>query len=526
MFRAIIERWRVETEQVRSNTLTCPHCRHSTHENPDGQCDWCGALTSTQPDPPQEAGDPGLFGWCSPLRPLYAAMRTLFRWAPKEQAVVLAGLVKWTFLGAIVGVLTGSASALFLTALTWATQAREFNPWTLWLLPLAGLSIGVLYQRWGSGAERGNNLILDNIHETEQRLPLRMAPFVLVSTVVTHLFGGSAGREGTAVQMGGSLAEGLSRLLGLTASDRRLLLMSGMSGGFGSVFGTPLAGTLFGMEVLRMGALRYNGLTACLSAAFVGDWVTVAWGVPHTQYLVSAGVPFNIVGFGKAALMGIAFGLVALGFSSLTHGLRVVFRNVVPHSAWRPVLGGAIVILLTYLVGTRAYLGLSLPLITESFLAPISGTAFLLKLIFTALTLGSGFQGGEVTPLFVIGATLGSALSAPLGLPSDLSASMGFVAVFAAAANTPLACLVMAVELFGTAGLGYTAVAAFVAYLISGHSGIYHSQRIDTPKQGLGHGEADVTLDQIYAGRPSLLPALPGNHKPSSKSDANKGPTK
>lgn len=449
----------------------------------------------------------------------------ILRWAPKELAVILAGLVKWTFLGSIVGLLTGSASALFLTALTWATQTRELNPWALWLLPLAGLSIGLLYQRWGGGAERGNNLILDNIHDSEQRLPLRMAPFILVTTVITHLFGGSAGREGTAVQMGGSLAEGLSRLLGLTTSDRRLLLMSGISGGFGSVFGTPLAGTIFGMEVLRVGALRYNGITACLVAAFVGDWVTAAWGVPHTQYLVGALAPLHIIGFGKATLMGIAFGLVALGFSSLTNGLRALFRNLVLHAAWRPALGGAIIILLTYLVGTRAYLGLSLPLITESFAAPISGTAFLLKLLFTAVTLGSGFQGGEVTPLFVIGATLGSALSAPLGLPSDLAASMGFIAVFAAAANTPLACLVMAVELFGTAGLGYTAVATFVAYLISGHSGIYHSQRVDTPKHGVLHGAADLTLDQIYEGRSSILPR---DHKPSPKSglDPNEGPTK
>lgn len=418
-----------------------------------------------------------------------------------EQWDILAGAVRWLCLGALVGVLSGSASALFLASLGWATSTRGAHPWLLWLLPFAGLAMGQVYQRWGAGAERGNNLILENISADGGRVPLRMAPLVLLGTIATHLFGGSAGREGTAVQMGTSLADQAARSLRLSPGDRRLLLMSGIAGGFGSVFGTPLAGTVFGMEVSQVGGIRYRGLVACLSAAFVGDWVTTAWGVGHGHFTIAHVPAFSALGFGQAALLAVAFGLAGLLFAKLTHGLRALFAQIVPPVGWRPLAGGIAVVILTYLVGTDAYLGLSLPLIQESFAGMVAAPAFLLKILFTAVTLGAGFQGGEVTPLFVIGASLGSTMSGLVGLPADLAAAMGFVAVFAAAANTPLACIVMAVELFGGAGLPYVAVAAFLAYLISGHSGIYTSQRVETAKSPGLAGEEGATLQDLHEAR-------------------------
>lgn len=415
----------------------------------------------------------------------------------REQRYILLMMLKWALLGGVSGALAGTASALFLAALAWATGARETHSWLLWLLPFAGLAMGYSYQRWGAGAERGNNLILANIHADGGRVPLRMAPMVLVSTVATHLFGGSAGREGTAVQMGGSLAAALSRALRLSDADRRLLLMSGISGGFGSVFGTPLAGTIFGMEVLQIGTVRYAGLVACLAAAFTGDWVTTAWSIGHSQFAVAHVPAFSPLAFGQTAILALAFGLAGGLFARLTDALKALYRAVLPAAAWRAFAGGLVVIGLTYLVGTRAYLGLSLPLIADAFTGAAAPAAFLLKIIFTAVTLGAGFQGGEVTPLFVIGATLGSTLGGVVGLPVDLTAAMGFVAVFAAAANTPLACAVMAVELFGGAVFPYTTVACLLAYLFSGHGGIYGAQRIGTPKHPFPWVKENETLEEI-----------------------------
>lgn len=418
----------------------------------------------------------------------------------REQVHILGATLKWALLGGLSGAASGTASALFLAALARATGAREAHPWLLWFLPLAGLVMGYAYQRWGDEAGRGNNLIITNIQTGGGRVPLRMAPMVLISTVLTHLFGGSAGREGTAVQMGGSLADALARLLRLSAMDRRLILMSGISGGFGAVFGTPLAGTIFALEVLQSGTVRYRGLVACLVAAFTGNWVTTAWGIGHSQYQVAQVPAFRALALGQTALMALAFGLAGALFARLTHGLRTLYQRVLPLLAWRAFAGGLVVIGLTYLVGTRAYLGLSLPLIGEAFAGAAPPAAFLLKIVFTAATLGAGFQGGEVTPLFVIGATLGSALSGIVGLPVDLAAAMGFVAVFAAAANTPLACAVMAVELFGGASAPYTMVACLLAYLFSGPTGIYGAQRIGTPKHPFAWAEEGAHRDDRTGG--------------------------
>ena len=494
--------------QLRRDRYTvCPRCAQWT---PRGHCAWCG--TSTEDRHVRTAlGDRRRFPDIAARRrllPLYSILRGVSKWDPQEQWGLLRHLVKWLALASLVGVLSGTASAFFLHGLAWVTAQREAAPWLLWGLPVAGFLVGYVYHRWGDGSERGNNLVLETIHSESSRVPLRMAPLVLMGTLITHLFGGSAGREGSAVQMGGSLADRVARFMPLTAEDRQILLMSGMAGGFGSVFGTPLAGAIFGVEVLEIGALRYQGLIACLTSSFVANLVTQAWGVHHPEYLLHAVPAFSAVTFGKTVLIAIAFGLAALAFSAVTHGLKAAFRALLPYPPLRPVAGGVAVIAMTYLVGSTAYLGLSLPLIQTSFSGTVPAAALLLKLLFTAVTLGAGFQGGEVTPLFVIGATLGNALSGPLGLPADLAAAMGFVAVFAAAANTPLACMVMAVELFGSTGLPYIALAGFVAYVVSGHSGIYTSQRVATPKHAALQTQSGSSLHRIHQARSSVLPAM------------------
>lgn len=408
-------------------------------------------------------------------------------------------IMKWIMLGGAVGVLSGSASALFLYSLEWVTEVRLEHAWLLFLLPFGGVLVSYLYMKYGLNSSKGNNLILETVQGGNDSIPLRMAPLVLLGTLTTHLFGGSAGREGTAVQMGGSLAEWFGRIIKINANDRVILLMCGISGGFGSVFGTPVAGAIFGLEVVALGLISHRALIPCFTASFVGNLVaTEVWGAGHVHY--SAGSIPDLTGMIllKVIIASILFGLTALCFSELTHYLKKLYARLFPNLMLRSAVGGFLVIGLVYITGSRAYLGLGLPLIEQSFNGneggELSPWAFLWKLLFTSTTLGAGFQGGEVTPLFAIGSTLGHSLAGILELYGPFLASLGFIAVFSGAANTPIACFVMGIELFGAEGALYMFIACIVSYVFSGHSGIYTSQQIGTPKSGRLHAAAGMTL--------------------------------
>jgi H+/Cl- antiporter ClcA len=404
----------------------------------------------------------------------------------REYRLLLLFCLRWVLLSAIVGGLAGTASAGFLVALDFVTNWRELHPWVIALLPVGGLLVGLLYHYWGKSVEGGNNLLLDEINRPAQLVSLRMVPLVLVGTLLTHLFGGSAGREGTAVQMGGALADQLSRWPRLIRRrERRLLLLAGLSAGFASVFGTPLAGAVFGLEVVLLGRLRYDALLPAFLAAAAADYVTRAWGVGHTAYpllAVPALAPLPLL---SAAAAGVAFGLAGRLFAGATHVVSDFYKRTIAWPPLRPVVGGAVVALLIWAAGTTRYSGLGVPTIVQAFQEPLPVYVFALKILLTALTLGAAFKGGEVTPLFFVGATLGNALALVLPLPMPLLAGLGFAAVFAGAANTPLACTLLAMELFGHECGLYAGLACVVSYLFSGHRGIYGAQVVGQAKHGL-----------------------------------------
>jgi H+/Cl- antiporter ClcA len=402
---------------------------------------------------------------------------------------IAVDLTRWFTLLAVLGLVVGSVSAFFIWALDAVTLVRFSQPWLLYLLPVAGLGVGLLYQSYGRSAAAGNNLILDEIHQPGAGVPRRMAPLILIGTLVTHLFGGSAGREGTAVQMGGSIASAFARHLKLGPEKVRLLLMAGVAAGFGSVFGTPVAGAVFALEVLVVGRMQYDALVPCFFASVVADWTCHAWGIGHTQYHVAlpqAGYMPDPLLLAKVSLAAILFGIASLIFARLSHRLGDLFRIFIPRAELRPVVGGFLVIGLFFLAGTSDYLGLgvlaerpgsiTLPAMFSSTEVPAS--AWVWKLLFTVVTLAAGFKGGEVTPLFFIGAALGNSLAMVLGAPVDLFAALGFVAIFAGATKTPIASTLLGMELFGAGNGLYLATACIVAYWCSGSQGIYLSQRV------------------------------------------------
>jgi len=392
----------------------------------------------------------------------------------KKQSIYL---LKWTFLSLLIGSLVGSASAFFLVSLRWATQYREMNIWVILLLPLGGLLIGYIYYWLGKGIEKGNNLILEEYYTAKKSIPLKMAPLVLFGTVATHFFGGSAGREGTAIQIGAAIADQFKTLFKLTEKDQKILLIMGISAGFASVFGTPLAGCVFALEVLVIKKINYQAIYPSFLVAFVADvFCTHIWGVPHTHYYITEIADYTFINIIWTIVAGIAFGITAMSFSLLKGFFKNAFQKI-KFPPLRPFLGGIVITVFVFAIGSTKYVGLGIPIIEAAFSQQMMPFDFAIKVILTAFTLGAGFKGGEVTPLFFMGATLGSALFLFLPLPMSLLAGMGFVAVFAGATNTPLACIIMGMELFGIEGGVFIAIACLVAYLTSGHTSVYSSQK-------------------------------------------------
>lgn len=401
-----------------------------------------------------------------------------------NRAVIRARhLARWVSLAAVVGVLAGFLSFAFIEALDWATNSRSSNDWLIYSLPLAGLVVGASYHYLGRGLERGTNLIIDQIHAHSEWVPLRLTPLIFGASVVSHLAGGSTGREGAAIQLAAGVTDPISKQLKFSSEDRSLMLVTAIAAGFGSVFGVPITGAVFALEVQRVGRVRYEALVPAFVASFVGNAVVHVLGVEHNRFPIFPAFEWDLLTGLRTVFFGMLAGLIALLFVKVTHGVKKISTTYIAWYPARPVVGGAILMILILAFGWRDYQGLSIALAQEAFNGSASGQ-WGTKLILTSITLGTGFVGGEFIPLFIIGALAGASFAHIVGANVVMFAMVGAVAVLAGATNAPLACTFLGVELFGGNGVIVLGVACAAAYAMSGHTGIYHSQQIRANKSG------------------------------------------
>lgn len=386
-------------------------------------------------------------------------------------------LCKWLLLILLTSGIIGSISAFFLEALDLFTNYRNQNIYWVYALPFGGLVIGYSYYYLDKGVKGGNNHLIKEMIIPKKRIHWKMTPLVLFGTLVTHLFGGSAGREGTAVQMGGATADQFSGFIDHQKSTRKIFLRMGVAAGFASVFGTPLAGILFAYELGKDKKLDLNAVVPIILASFIAHYTCTLWGVEHTTYNISQLPAYTLHTISWIVLAAVLFGLVAVSFNYLKTGCILLFNKTIKYPPLKPFIGGVIILIAILIMDSTKFLGLGIPTIEAAFIKQESVFTALIKVLFTAFTLGAGFKGGEATPLFFIGATLGSALVLFIPLPVSLLAGLGFIAVFAGATNTPLACIAMGVELFGITALPYYIIVCLIAYLITGNTSVYSQQR-------------------------------------------------
>lgn len=383
-------------------------------------------------------------------------------------------LLKWMVLGGVIGLVGGIIGSLFHIGVDTATQVRLAHPWVLYLMPVGGLAIVGLY-RLTKTEGKGTNDIIASVHFGEQ-VPGLLVPVIFVSTVITHLCGGSAGREGAALQIGGGIGYQAGRLLRLGEKDLPLATLCGMSGVFAALFGTPLTATVFALEVISVGVLYYAGLVPCLTAALTGYLVSVLMGVPPTRFTVT--VPgLEVRTMLLVMVLALLCAVVSILFCRGLHGVEHLLKRTLKNPYLRVAVGAAVLIGLTLLTNGD-YNGAGMEVIGRAMAGQADPWAWVWKLLFTAITIGCGFKGGEVVPSFFVGAAFGCVAAGWLGLPAGFGAAMGLVSVFCGAVNCPLASIILSVELFGSGDLLYFAMACSISYLISGYCGLYSSQTI------------------------------------------------
>lgn len=387
-------------------------------------------------------------------------------------------LVKWLVISTGIGLIVGTVSSLFGHALAFVNDFRAQYPLIVLALPFAGLIIVFLYRFFKNTDDKGTNMVISSIHSSTD-IPFKMVPLIFISTVITHLCGGSAGREGAAIQLGGSIANRLGKVIRLNENDQHIIIMCGMSAGFSALFGTPMAAAIFSLEVISIGIMHYSALVPCVTAAMIAHFVAAFLKVPPETFPV-AGVPqMTPAIFFKLVLFAALVGGISILFCIVLHTVEHLYKRYLKNTYIRIFAGGCIIILLSVVLQTHFYLGSGIGIIGHIF---HTGTAnwytFLLKILFTALTLGAGFKGGEIIPSFCIGAAFGCAVASLFGLPAALVAACGMVGLFCGVTNCPLTSLLISFELFGFEGMPYYLTTVAVSYMLSGYYGLFRAQKI------------------------------------------------
>lgn len=384
--------------------------------------------------------------------------------------------LKWVLFACIIGLVVGGVSIAFYYTFGFVTGLRLANGWLLYLLPVGGLAIVLLYKICGVEKDGGTNFVLLAVRDNAA-LPLRTAPLVFISTMITHLFGGSSGREGAILQIGGSISSSLGRLIHLDDKDSRIITMCGMSAAFSALFGTPLTAAVFAMEMVSVGVMYYAAIVPCVVSALVGVFLARLCGIAPTAYAISALPDTTLVLMLQIIALGILCAILSAIFCRLMHSSQRLFGKVFS-PLLRIALGGALIILLTLLVGTRDYNGAGGDIIAAAIGGSAKPEAFLLKMVFTMITLGAGYKGGEIVPVFFIGSTFGCVVGSLIGLPGAFGAAIGLVSVFCGVTNCPMSSILLAMELFGGVKMPMFALAIAVSYMLSGYYSLYSEQKI------------------------------------------------
>lgn len=386
-------------------------------------------------------------------------------------------LFKWLVFAILSGIVIGLVAALFSICIQQVTNLRTEHGWLIFILPLGGLFIVFSYKLLKDERDGGTNLVLSAI-QSQEAIPLKMAPLIFVSTVVTHLFGGSSGREGAALQLGGSIGHFLGKLFRFDENDKNIMIMCGMSAAFSALFGTPLAAAFFSMEVVSVGILYYAALVPCAVSALTAHYLAVQFGIHGESYTLLSIPAFSPENAVKIGLLAVLCAGISILFCILLHQSETVYQKLFKNQYIRILVGGVIIILLTLLIGSQDYNGSGMDVIERAIQGETVPYAFLLKMIFTAITLGAGYKGGEIVPSFFIGGTFGCLFGSIAGLSPSLCAAVGMGAVFCGVTNSPITSILICFELFGLEALPYYLIAIAISYMLSGYFGLYHSQKI------------------------------------------------
>lgn len=383
----------------------------------------------------------------------------------------------WSFIGAVIGAVVGVVGITFHILLEEVTAFRMSHPWILFLLPLGGLVIAGLYHLLRMQNDRGTNLILIAVRVNE-KVSLRLTPLIFISTIITHLLGGSAGREGAALQIGGSIGSFIGRKIKLDEKDERIITMCGMSAGFAALFGTPVAAVVFSMEVITVGIMHYSAIVPSIIAAITATGISMACGVMPTAFTLESVPALSPSGVGSVILLGMFCAGVSVLFCLAMETAGKYYKQIFKNGYIRIFVGGCIVVAITLLLGTRDYNGAGMDVIARAVAGEAEYPAFLWKILLTALTLGAGYKGGEIVPSFFVGATFGCVIGPWIGLPASFAAGTGMAALFCGVTNCPIASVILCVELFGAEGIAYYTLACAVSYMLSGYYGLYSEQKI------------------------------------------------